>query len=432
MENDAQRFLPPSPPESPDDLTGRRRAAEKAKTGLLALQEENGRFEGRLTSNAYPTLACMLIRLLNGRPLDEASRRWLVQQQAPDGRYPLDPEGRASDEAARFARVVLQAALEIDEDVKLRQALEKIPPLGWNLWLVKAFGALAGQYEWRRLIPPWHMALAGRVLGGLSLVFPKALFRKIKPPMHLAPPVSLHRQRTFKRLFAAEQYTLAPMLLLIEAHTRRRPQEMKELTSWALSRQAADGSWFCVAFITAVAAMALQAAQRAKVDERIERPLERALKLLDNMRNPAPQGDGGTREAASLNVWDTSLAVQALLQAGVPARSEPIETALEWLEEVQNVDGGWAFHGLRGRGLPSDADDTALAAAALMTRGKKTLPVQRAVEWLRGRQAPDGSWSTYAPGAGDVGCVSVTAHALETMLKAGETQAAKKRRPVAA
>ena len=397
-------------------------SAKKAQTGLLNLQKKNGRFEGKLTSNAYPTLACMLIDMREGLPLDAESRRWLIERQGQDGLYPLDPEGRASEEAARFARVVLQAALEIEEDEGLRQALETIPPLGWDLWLVKTFGALAGQYEWDRLIPPWHMSLAGRVLGGLSLVFPKALFRRIKPPQHIAPPVSLHRQGAFKRLFAAEQYTLAPMLLLIEAHTRRRPQEMKDLTSWVLSRQAADGSWFCVAFITAIAALALQAAQRANVDERIELPLKRALEWLDKMRNP----DGGRREAASLNVWDTSLAVQALVQSGVPARAEPIQKARQWLEQVQNMDGGWAFHGLRGRGLPSDADDTALAAAALMTRRENTLPIQRAIDWLRERQAADGSWATYSPGAGDVGCVSVTAHALETAHKAGETQAVKK------
>ncbi len=406
-------------------------SAQKAQAGLLKLQKKNGRFEGRLTSNAYPTLACMLIDMREGKPLDAESRRWLIERQAPDGLYPLDPEGRASEEAARFARVVLQAALDIEEDEGLRQALEKIPPLGWDLWIVKTFGALAGQYEWRRLIPPWHMSLAGRVLGGLSLVFPKALFRRIKPPQHLAPPVSLHRQGAFKRLFAAEQYTLAPMLLLIEAHTRRRPQEMKDLTSWVLSRQASDGSWFCVAFITAIAALALQAAQRANVDERIELPLKRALDWLDKMRNP----DGGRREAASLNVWDTSLAVLALVQSGVRARPEPIQKARQWLERVQNIDGGWAFHGLRGRGLPSDADDTALAAGALMTRSgasslkadqSASLPIQRAVDWLRERQAAEGSWATYSPGAGDVGCVSVTAHALETMHKAGENQAVKK------
>ena len=401
-------------------------ALAKARDGLVQLQQPDGRFEGVLTSNAYPTLACMLIDLQEGKPLDDRSKRWLQRNQLSGGRYPLDPENNPSDEAARLAKAVLQASLRIEEDAELRETLQNIPDLGWRLWIVKTFGAMRGLYDWERLIPPRRYAAAGRVLGAVAPLLPNALRRRLKPPMHIAPPVSLFRQKAFQRLFPAEQYTLAPLLLIIEARTRRRPDRMKELASWVLSRQAADGSWFCVAFITAVAAMALVEAQRAQVDERIAKPLERALQWLERMRN----ADGGRREAASLNVWDTALAVKALAQAGVAPQSETLQNARRWLHSVQNIDGGWAFHGFQGRGLPSDADDTALAAYALMENGaplrQQTLAVQRAVQWLRGKQARGGSWATYSPGEGDVGCVSVTAHAAETMMRAGETDAAQK------
>ena len=70
--------------------------------------------------------------------------------------------------------------------------------------------------------------------------------------------------------------------------------------------------------------------------------------------------------------------------------------------------------------LPSDADDTALATLALIR--SKTLSateaIQRGLNWLKVRQGRNGSWSTYLPGQGDVGCVSITAHAVETLREA--------------
>ena len=44
------------------------------------------------------------------------------------------------------------------------------------------------------------------------------------------------------------------------------------------------------------------------------------------------------------------------------------------------------------------------------------------IEWLTQNQATDGSWSTYQPGQGDVGCVSITAHAVEALLEYGGNQ----------
>ena len=74
--------------------------------------------------------------------------------------------------------------------------------------------------------------------------------------------------------------------------------------------------------------------------------------------------------------------------------------------------------------LPSDADDTALATLALI-RSKQDGAgdaIQRGIEWLTQNQATDGSWSTYQPGQGDVGCVSITAHAVEALLEYGGNQ----------
>jgi squalene-hopene/tetraprenyl-beta-curcumene cyclase len=390
-------------------------AIERAGNGLRRLQEPDGRFEGVLTSNAYPTLACMVVELLRNRPLDAGYRRWLRESRLPDGRYPLDPERQPSDEATRFARAIL-TTLASDGDLDAAALLADTPDTGWRLWLVTVLGALLRQYDWNQIPPPRSAEVAGRIAGALLPILPKTLIRRIKPPDNIAPPVSLFEQKAFARLFVAEQYTLAPMLFLIEAHTRKRPPVLRNLVSWILARQAVDGSWFCVTFITALAALALIVASDVVPEERTALPLARALEWLYGTRND----DGGHREAVSLNVWDTSLAVLSLLASGVPANDMTILRATDWLVETQNRDGGWAFHGLRGPGLPSDADDTALATRALLETSTHTVAAERGVSWLRSHQAKDGSWSTYRPGAGDIGCVSVTAHAMETMLVVGD------------
>ena len=45
--------------------------------------------------------------------------------------------------------------------------------------------------------------------------------------------------------------------------------------------------------------------------------------------------------------------------------------------------------------------------------------IRRGIAWLKQNQGTNGSWSTYQPGLGDVGCVSITAHAIEALLASG-------------
>lgn len=404
----------------PADSAAAALARERAREALLGLQQDDGRFEGRLTSSAFPTFACILFEALDGAAVGPGYVRWMQAHQLADGRFALDPEGRASDEATRLGRVALDAALRSGFDERLSSMRARVPVNDWHLWIVKVLGALAGQYEWTSVPPPRLAEAAGTVIEPLTRLLPEAARAKLHPPRHMSPPVSLFYRPAFKRLFVAEQFTLAPMLLLIEAHTRKRERVLRDLTSWILARQARDGSWFCVTFITALAAMALQVAREAVPSERTEGPLDRATRWLAGTRND----DGGHREAVSLNVWDTALGLLALLRLGERATSPAVRDAAAWLARAQNSDGGWAFHALNGPGLLSDADDTALAALALRRAGGHAESAKRGADWLRAKQGRDGSWSTYVPEAGDVGCVSVTAHALETMLDIGDEDSA--------
>jgi squalene-hopene/tetraprenyl-beta-curcumene cyclase len=106
-------------------------------------------------------------------------------------------------------------------------------------------------------------------------------------------------------------------------------------------------------------------------------------------------------------VWDTGLAVQAMLESGGDAAS--IEKACDWLVSKQILDvvgdwadwrpgvrpGGWAFQYANAH-YP-DVDDTAVVVMALdrCDRVKYRDAIERAVEWVLGMQSKNGGWGAF-------------------------------------
>jgi squalene-hopene/tetraprenyl-beta-curcumene cyclase len=97
-------------------------------------------------------------------------------------------------------------------------------------------------------------------------------------------------------------------------------------------------------------------------------------------------------------VYGTGSVVPALTAAGVAPGHPAIRRAVDWLESVQNADGGWG-EDLRsysaeewaGRGT-STASQTAWALMALLAAGERGPAVDRGVRWLADTQRPDGTW----------------------------------------
>ena len=112
-------------------------------------------------------------------------------------------------------------------------------------------------------------------------------------------------------------------------------------------------------------------------------------------------------------VWDTTLTMNALLDAGMDDGKAPIQEALEWLldreisvagdwrqRSLQEAPGGWCFE-YRNDHYP-DCDDTAEALLALArVRGRFALEARRqealarGLSWLLGMQNPDGGWAAF-------------------------------------
>src|SRR5262249_36261832 len=114
-------------------------------------------------------------------------------------------------------------------------------------------------------------------------------------------------------------------------------------------------------------------------------------------------------------VWDTALALQAVLESGVPVHDRALQDGARWLldREVRRVGdwkrrnpqgepSGWFFE--HRNAFYPDTDDTA-AVLATLTRldllrddGRRRLAVERGVRWLLGMQNVDGGWGAFDRG----------------------------------
>lgn len=403
-------------------------AVQRGIAFLLTQQTKAGCFEGRLSSSTFPTCAYAWIQLAQGQLPSTAQIDWFINNQNADGTWGLDAANHPNSEATLFVKLILEQIAKRQPTPRLDEALSRIPEYPLNEALNKLAYAAFGEFDWNKLTISKRMLPVMKLVPRLLKRFP-FLQNHLKPPRHILPPVDLFGTPMFDNLFIAEQYTLVPVFIMVELNTTKRAEVINALYDWLKSHILSDGSWFCVNYITALSVLALLELQKHRGDDaELGAMIERGLAWLETTRNP----DGGCREAINLNVWDTGLSVSALSVIELAEGADDISSACEWLIEVQNPDGGWAFSGLPDGSLPSDADDTALATLALLRfQGRSVLSqerryaeaVTRGLNWLRTQQEKNGSWATYIPGQGDVGCVSITAHAIEALLAVGDMEA---------
>ena len=404
---------------------------------LLTQQSKDDNFEGQLSSSTFPTCAYAWIELIQGKTPDPALIEWFIANQNEDGGWGLDTANVSNAEATRFVQLILEQTHQRSPDTDLQKLLTSVPKFPPHLALIKLAYAAFNQFDWTELTLSENALPLMKLARQLTKI--PFLGSRLKPPRHRVPPVALFNTPLFDALFIAERHTLVPVFIMIELNTARRPEMITALATWLKTHVLSDGSWFRVNYITALSVLALMELQEKwEPDEETAAFIERGIGWLQTTRNP----DGGCREALNLNVWDTALSIITLTEvyathtesgSHTPPTDEltdKVKRAAQWLVTHQNEDGGWAFSGLRDSTLPSDADDTALGTLALIRSLLVGTPinrealdgsVQRGIAWLKTQQSRDGGWSTYQPGQGDVGCVSITAHAIEALLAVAQS-----------
>jgi squalene-hopene/tetraprenyl-beta-curcumene cyclase len=459
-------------------------ALENAVAHLRGLQDDAGWWKGELATNVTMDAEDLLLREFLGvrQPAETAeAARWIRSQQRADGTWASFHGGPGELSTTVEAWVALRLAGDPVEAAHMRRAQEWVRDNGGlertrvftRIWL-----ALFGLWSWDDLpdmppemifLPKWFpLNIYDWACWARQTVVPLTVVNAQRPVRPL--PFGVDELRTgeptpgpaapwtwtgaFQRLDKALHWYAG------HAAKGLRKRAMARAATWILDRQEADGGWGGIQPPWVYSLLALHLLGYGADHPAIKAGFAGLDGFL--VRESTPDGVIRRLEACQSPVWDTGLAVIALLDAGVPADDPALRSATAWLlgEEIdvkgdwsvrrpRLAPGGWAFE--FANDIYPDTDDTAEIVLGLRrvahddpaaVRGA----VDRGVAWVTGMQSKDGGWAAFdADNTGtlptrlpfcDFGAVidppsaDVTAHVVEMLAAVGEAGATPARRGV--
>jgi squalene-hopene/tetraprenyl-beta-curcumene cyclase len=414
---------------APEVEVGAEGALDRARDHLLSLQHPDGWWKGELETNVTMDAEDLLLREFLGIRDSAATERtaaWIRSQQNADGSWSKFRGGPGDVSTTIEAYVALRLAGDGREAGHMRAAARFAREAGGlerarvftHIWL-----ALFGAWPWELVpaLPPEMMLLpswaplnpydfacwARQTIVALSVVLSDRPRRAL--PFTLEELSGPHDWSRPTGESAAGR-ALVALDRVLHLYQRRPLRRLRELAlaraeRWIVDRQEADGSWGGIQppWVYSLIALHLRGYP-------LDHPAMR--RGLDGLESFTIEDDGVRRlEACQSPVWDTTLAVVALADAGVPGDDPAVLRAADWLIDEQILargdwaikrprldPGGWAFE-FANANYP-DIDDSAEVVLAL-TRVEHPDParVRRAIErgarWVEGMQSADGGWGAF-------------------------------------
>ena len=409
-----------------------RATLDAAVTHLSSLQHDEGWWKGELETNVTMDAEDLLLREFLGIRTEQETAeaaRWIRSQQRDDGTWANFYGGPGDLSTTVEAWVALRLAGDPADAPHMQKAAAQVLERGGvessrvftRVWL-----ALFGLWSWDELpnlppemvfLPKWFpfnvydwACWARQTVVPLTIVATLRPCRPLpfgidelrthaaQPPMQRLLSWGGAFQRLDKVLHAYGRHALAPL----------RRLAMRRGVEWILARQEADGSWGGIQppWVYSILALHLMGYP-------LDSPAVAAgIRGLDGFLVHEETAGGVLRrlEACQSPVWDTGLALTALLDAGVAAGDDRVQRAAQWLlgEEIRVRGdwavrrpslgpGGWAFE-FANDGYP-DTDDTAEVVLALRRvtdpSGELRAAVDRGVRWVTGMQSRDGGWGAF-------------------------------------
>jgi squalene-hopene/tetraprenyl-beta-curcumene cyclase len=419
-----------------------REAAAAAVRWLEAHQEPTGFWAGVLESNCCVEAEWLLAFHVLGYRHPEATRivAGILQRQRSDGAWEVYHEAPTGDiNATVECYVALRAEGIAPESEPMQRARRWILAHG-GLAATRVFTrywlALVGEWPWAETpnLPPEIIRLP--VWCPLNLYDFASWARATLVPLtilsarrHVVPlPPERRPDELFPGGRARFDYRLPQRGALLSWEsffrftdrvlhgvqrlglTPGRDAAVRRGVAWIVRHQDADGVWGGIQPPWIYSLMALHAEGYA-----LDHPVLRAgLGALD--ADWSYEREGTLRiQASESPVWDTALALLAMLDAGVePAASASLQAALRWLldREVRRAGdwsvrmpgvapgGAWAFE--RANVHYPDVDDTAMVLL-LLARCRREMPgfpgldavINRARAWLLAMQCRNGGWAAF-------------------------------------
>ena len=412
-------------------------AIQRAHDYFLKARYRGGYWWGELESN--PTMEAEYILLTHFLGVVDKERRrkvanHILSQQRPDGtwgQYYGAPGDLSTSTECYFALKL--TGVSPDEPL-MRKAREFILSKGGvpstrvftKIWL-----ALFGQWDWKgvpvmppeiMLLPNWFpitiydvSSWARATIVPLLIVMDRKPLRPVPEEACIDELYPLPRDKTrystshpgpvirWETLFYAADTVLRQLERLPWKPTRA--WATRRVEQWVIEHQEADGSWGGIQPPWVYSLMALNTLGYSN-----EHPV--IAKGLAGLEKFMIEEDDSVRVQACVSpLWDTCLAMIALLDSGMKPDHPALVEAGRWLVREQILKGGdwqvkaksvppggWAFE-FENDTYP-DIDDTAEIVMALdrvdfPAGSGNRQAVERAVDWLLGMQSGKGGWAAF-------------------------------------
>src|SRR5213079_1732092 len=375
------------------------RAVEKATARLLELQHPDGWWVGELESNATMIAQHLFWHHFLGLrtpDLDRKIANELLARQREDGTWAIWFEGPADLSTTIEAYAALKLA-GVEPGSRARDYIRAEGGVSRARVFTRCFMALLGHWPWQWvarmppeviLLPPdGPFSVYNFSCWARQTVVPLSIVQALRP----VRPAAIDLHEIGSRTGQTKPPPRPGPIRRVAFATAER---------WVRDRQEADGSWGGIQPPWVWSIIMLAALGHGFEDETLRAAVDGWGGFTID------EGDRLRPEACQSPIWDTALAVIALLDAGVPASHPQLRRAGEWLvsEEVTvNGDwavrrpdlapGGWAFE--FENDLYPDVDDTAVVALALRGLGLGAGAVERGLAWTAGMQSRSGGWGAF-------------------------------------
>ena len=411
-------------------------AIRRARDYLLAVQYEDGYWWGELESNSTIEAEYILLTHFLGIADHDRCRRvanHIMSRQREDGTWGqfYDAPGDLSTSTeCYFALKLTGISPEEPFMLKAKEFILSKGGVPKTRVFTKIWLALFGQWDWKgvpvmppeiMLIPDWFpISIYDFSSWARATVVPLLILVDRKPVKTI--PESAHIDELYPVPLDQVDWTLRPTRLIgwegfffagdtVLRQLEKLPwkptraQAIKRAEEWVLDHQEADGSWGGIQPPWVYSLMALSTLGYPN-----DHPV--IAKGLAGFDGFAIQDDETLRIQACISpLWDTALAMIALLDSGMEPDHPALVSAGQWLVKEQVLTGGdwqvkaksappggWAFE--FHNDIYPDLDDTAVIVTALNrvrlpSEDDKRQSVDRAVRWLLGMQSANGGWAAF-------------------------------------
>ena len=417
-------------------MQGVEKAIHRTQEYVLSIQHPLGYWIGELEADSTLTSEYLMLRRFLGRVdqnLERKAANYLRAKQLPDGGWDLFPGSPSDISATVKAYFALKLVGHGPDEPFMAKARENILAKGGvtkaNVF-TKITLALFGQYDWRGIpaMPIEIMLLPRQSYFNIyevsywsrTVIVPLCILMDLKPVCRIPEAARIDELYVPSRAEADLRFPLSDQLISwknffigldrllpnLENWAPRpfRARARQRALAWTLTRMGPGG----LGGIYPAMANAVMALHTLGYSEDHPKMAEgwKEIELLG-----IEEVDTFRMQPCLAPIWDTSLAMNALVESGLPGNHPALLNAAAWLIPGQILRrgdwqvkrpnlpaGGWPFQ-FRNDFYP-DTDDTAMVLMALK---KVRLPdrtdirqiIKVGLGWFLGMQSESGGWGSF-------------------------------------